>query len=198
MLAKGELTAGAWLHWEMVQNWDNLVALVVQGLGLGYFALVVGLYIFRLPKKVGDGRLWMALVAFFGSFGIMALSVIPGAQTRVELLGVAAVLLMVGLAYAIWSLAYLNRAFSILPQARKLVTGGPYKWSRHPLYLAEGVAAIGLVLPAIGIWGLPVLVAFFVAQYLRLVAEEKILTGAFGQEYTDYAARVPRYLPGLR
>jgi protein-S-isoprenylcysteine O-methyltransferase Ste14 len=198
MLAKWELTQGAFGAWRVSQSWESGTLLVTQGLGLSYFALVVGLYIFRLPKKIGDGRLWMSLVAFFGSFAVMGLSVVPGAQTRTALLGPAAILLLVGLGYALWSLAYLNRAFSILPQARKLVTGGPYGWSRHPLYLAEGVASIGLVLPGVGVWGTPVLIAFLVAQYLRIQAEEKVLVEAFGQEYVDYAKRVPRYLPGLR
>jgi protein-S-isoprenylcysteine O-methyltransferase Ste14 len=110
----------------------------------------------------------------------------------------AAVLLLGGLAYAVWSLAYLNRAFSIIPQARKLVVGGPYGWSRHPLYLAEGVATVGLVLPGLGVWGIPVIAAYFVAQYLRIQAEEKILIQAFGEDYIDYARRVPRYLPFMR
>ena len=78
------------------------------------------------------------------------------------------------------------------------MVGGPYALSRHPLYLAEGVATVGLVMPGLGLWGLPVVVAYFAAQYLRIVAEERVLVRAFGTDYTDYAERVPRYLPGLR
>ena len=103
-------------------------------------------------------------------------------------------LVLVGLTYTVWALGYLRRSFSILPEARRLVTGGPYALSRHPLYLGEGLAAIALNLPTVSWPGAITLAFFLVAQYLRIRAEERVLERQF-PEYADYRRRVPRYLP---
>ena len=163
-------------------------------LGLAYFALLVVLYVTRLPKRAGDARLRMVAVSFFGSFSVLAVSLVPSVPARVFLLGPGAFLVTVGLAYTLWSLVYLRRSFSIIPEARRLVTGGPYAISRHPLYLGEGVAAFGLFLPTFS-WAEALLFAAFLgSQYLRIRAEERVLSGQF-PEYLEYARRVPRYLP---
>lgn len=165
-----------------------------QGLGLAYFALLVVLYVTRLPKRAGDARLPMAVVAFFGSFSVLAVSLVPGVPPRWYLLGLGAAGVTLGLVYTLWALAYLRRSFSIMPEARRLVTGGPYGFSRHPLYLGEGVAALGFVLPTISWAGLLLFTFFLLSQYLRIRAEERVLAGQF-PEYAEYARRVPRYLP---
>jgi protein-S-isoprenylcysteine O-methyltransferase Ste14 len=41
---------------------------------------------------------------------------------------------------------HLGRSFSVVPQARGLVRGGPYSFVRHPLYLAEEIALLGILL----------------------------------------------------
>ena len=38
---------------------------------------------------------------------------------------------------AVWGLLYLRKSFSIIPEARRVVSGGPYRFIRHPLYAAE-------------------------------------------------------------
>lgn len=169
--------------------------LVTQLLGLTYFGLLVFLYVVRLPKRAGDARPWMIFTSFFGSFSIILVTFLPGVPPRANLVFTADMLVLFGMVYAVWSLAYLRRSFSILPEARRLVTGGPYGLSRHPLYLGEGVAAVGLTLPTIG-WLGALLVAFFVlAQYLRILAEERVLARMFPEEFARYRRRVPRYLP---
>ena len=40
----------------------------------------------------------------------------------------------------------LGKSFSIMPEARKLVTGGPYACARHPLYTVEIITIIGTAL----------------------------------------------------
>ena len=168
-----------------------------QVLGFAYFCLLAFLYVIRLPRRAGDGRPLMILASFFGSFSVIFVSFLPGVPTRQALLIPALALVVVGLAYALWSLVYLQRSFSILPEARRLVTGGPYGLSRHPLYLGEGLAAIGITLPTIGWPGLLLLAFFLAAQYLRIRAEERVLERIF-PEYRAYRRRVPRYLPDPR
>jgi protein-S-isoprenylcysteine O-methyltransferase Ste14 len=113
----------------------------------------------------------------------------------VGLVLVGDVLATFGLAYSVWGLAYLRRSFSIIPEARRLVTGGPYSLSRHPVYLGEIVAAIGINLPAAGWPGALAIVYFIGCELLRIRWEEGVLARAFPNDYPAYARRVARYVP---
>jgi protein-S-isoprenylcysteine O-methyltransferase Ste14 len=165
-----------------------------QLLGLVYFTMLVALYVVRLPKRAGDARPLIIAVSFIGSFSVIAISFLPGVTPRSALLLPSAILIVAGLVYTVWALSYLRRSFSIMPEARRLVTGGPYALSRHPLYLGEGTAAIGLYLPTIGPIGLLGLAVFLGAQYVRIRAEERVLEREF-PDYSEYRRRVPRYVP---
>jgi protein-S-isoprenylcysteine O-methyltransferase Ste14 len=104
------------------------------------------------------------------------------------------------LAWCAWLLTAvlaLGRCFGVLPEARGLVTSGPYALVRHPVYLGELGAAVGLVLAAPTAWNAGVLVAFFAAQAIRMRLEERALAAEF-PEYADYAARTPRLVPRIR
>jgi protein-S-isoprenylcysteine O-methyltransferase Ste14 len=98
----------------------------------------------------------------------------------------------------VWGLAYLRRSFSIIPEARRLVTGGPYKLSRHPVYLGEIVTAIGVNLATAGWLSALAVLYFVVCEVLRIRWEERVLERAFPQEYPEYARSVPRYFPTFR
>lgn len=81
-------------------------------------------------------------------------------------------------------------------KAKRLVTTGPYAWTRNPLYLANLIAFAGFVilceLPWFAAGSLLVLGAAFhaIARY-----EEGILASSFGAEFDDYSARVPMWFP---
>jgi protein-S-isoprenylcysteine O-methyltransferase Ste14 len=108
----------------------------------------------------------------------------------------AALLLVVGMAWAIWSLSALGRCFSVVPEARGLVTSGPYRWVRHPVYLGEIIAALGLLLPIISVFHVMVFVVFCLLQIWRTRHEEAALEHSF-PEYAAYRSRTSRLLPGL-
>ena len=83
----------------------------------------------------------------------------------------------------------LGDAFSIAPEARKLVTTGIYSKVRHPVYVFGILAILGVVLYA-HLW--PALLAFLVLipmQLLRARAEEQVLIERFGEEYLRYKSR---------
>jgi protein-S-isoprenylcysteine O-methyltransferase Ste14 len=133
----------------------------------------------------------------FATFAIFTVGLLPDDRPRPLLEGVGAAVVTLGLTYSIWALVHLQRSFSILPESRRLVCDGPYSFSRHPLYLGETVAAVGVLIPvagllAIGLWMLNV-----AAQLLRIQWEEEVLRARF-PEYETYASRVPRYLPFIR
>ncbi|HSO93017.1 MAG TPA: isoprenylcysteine carboxylmethyltransferase family protein, partial [Candidatus Dormibacteraeota bacterium] len=149
----------------------------------------------RRPKRGTDHRVAVVLIAFTGTFSALAATLLPCGGRREGLVLVADILATIGLAYSVWGLAYLRRSFSIIPEARRLVTGGPYALSRHPVYLGEVVAAIGVNLATSG-WPGALAVAYFIGcELLRIRWEEGVLGRAFPNDYPAYATGVPRYLP---
>src|SRR5437764_3350740 len=173
----------------------DLLFVFQQALALAYFTMLVVLYAVRLPQRGTDHRLAVIFIAFSGTFAAIGASFLPGGTRREELVLAADILATAGLAYSVWALAYLRRSFSIIPEARRLVTGGPYGLSRHPVYLGEVATALGINI-ATGGWLSAVAIAYFViCELLRIGWEERILAQAFPGEYPEYARRVPRYIP---
>jgi protein-S-isoprenylcysteine O-methyltransferase Ste14 len=166
-----------------------------QTLALAYFTLLVVLYATRVPKRGSDMRAAVVFIAFSGTFSVLVAGFLPGGTRREGLVLVADIIVTAGLAYSLWGLAYLRRSFSIIPEARRLVTGGPYSLSRHPVYLGEVVAAVGVNLATAGWLGALAIVYFVTAELLRIRFEERVLAQAFPDEYPAYARRVPRYFP---
>ena len=186
------------LLWGSVQGIrqpSDLLFVLQQVLALAYFTLLVVLYAVRLPQRGTDHRLAVIFIAFSGTFAAIGASFLPGGTRREDLVLVADVLATAGLAYSVWGLACLRRSFSIIPEARRLVTGGPYRLSRHPVYLGEVATAIGVNLATAG-WLSGLAIAYFIAcELMRIRWEERILAMTFPSEYPEYARRVPRYLP---
>jgi protein-S-isoprenylcysteine O-methyltransferase Ste14 len=186
------------LLWSGLQGYrqpSDLLFIVQQLLALAYFSLLVVLYAVRLPQRGTDHRATVIFIAFSGTFSAIGASFLPGGTHRDGLVLVADLLATAGLAYSVWGLLYLRRSFSIIPEARRLVTGGPYAISRHPVYLGEIATAIGINL-ATGGWLSAAAIAYFIAcELLRIRWEERILAATFPTDYSAYARRVPRYLP---
>ncbi|MBI5292547.1 MAG: isoprenylcysteine carboxylmethyltransferase family protein [Chloroflexi bacterium] len=78
-----------------------------------------------------------------------------------------------------------------------LVTHGPYRWVRHPLYSVGFLFAVALTVIA-ALWWLAVgMILPLFALLLRTGKEEEKLVEAFGDEYRDYMKRTGRFLPRL-
>ncbi len=107
---------------------------------------------------------------------------------------------LIAVASCVWllvSVCFLGRCFGVLPEARGLVTRGPYSVVRHPVYLGEIGACAGLAIAAPSALDTAVLCAFVVAQAVRMRLEEQAVAAAF-PEYASYALRTPRLFPRLR
>jgi isoprenylcysteine carboxyl methyltransferase (ICMT) family protein YpbQ len=178
------------------QVWYPVIKLGDQVLGLLYFGLIAFLCVTRLPRRGGRRGVGTVAASLFAAFAIMLIGVLPDRRSRPEMEVLGDILLGLGMAYSMWALVYLRRSFSILPEARRLVTRGPYGLSRHPLYLGESVAALGLLITSAGPTAVALALAALGVQLLRMSWEESVLTREF-PEYGAYACRVPRYLPFL-
>jgi protein-S-isoprenylcysteine O-methyltransferase Ste14 len=184
-----------WDGLHSVRQPSDYLFVLQQLLALAYFTMLVVLYSTRLPRRGTDHRAAVVFIAFTGTFSAIAAPFLPGGGRREGLVLVADLVATFGLAYSVWGLAYLRRSFSIIPEARRLVTGGPYSLSRHPVYLGEIVAAIGINLATAGWPGALAVVYFISCELLRIRWEEGVLARAFPNDYPAYARRVARYLP---
>ena len=109
-----------------------------------------------------------------------------------------AILILAGLAIALLGALALRRAGTAIPPNRpttELVTDGPYRWSRNPLYLALTLIYAGVGLIADDLWILMLLVPLLLLIHWGVVVrEERYLEAKFGEAYRRYKERVRRWL----
>jgi len=171
---------------------------ILSVLAIGIYTLMVAcLYVVRLrPVNKFAGAIPCA-AAILGGFlmsGLLLLS--PREDLPMWARLVACFLVVVGNGFAIVIMMRLGRSFSILPEGRRLVTQGPYAVVRHPLYLAEAVATLGVVINFLSPWALILVAVQLGLQMVRIHYEEKVLKEHF-PEYEDYAKKTWRLIPGI-
>ena len=102
---------------------------------------------------------------------------------------------------SVWIHIHLGKNFSSCLHVREghyLVTTGPYKWVRHPMYtvLLMNFLAILLLTKNWLIGGVPILILCLVVAG-RLKHEEKLMQDTFGEEYNRYKLSTGKFLPKL-
>ena len=141
-------------HWS---DWVGLVAFTAIGANLYRQAPEFGIlilpgilqelivavsFLLRSRERQGVPGWVPRLVAYLNTFVVMVFltwaaryrpdwlrpTAVPAVRT------VGAVLWLGGAVLSLWPLWYLRRSFSVEPEARNLVTTGPYRWARHPIY----------------------------------------------------------------
>ena len=106
------------------------------------------------------------------------------------------VLVTLAAVFSVVCLLTLGKRFGVRPALRGLVTRGPYRVVRHPLYLSYVIAGIGFNLQASNLATLLLLFLGWASMVYRIRAEERVLTGNPG--WPAYVGLVRyRLVPGL-
>lgn len=83
-------------------------------------------------------------------------------------------------------------------ESHALITSGPYRWVRHPMYGALLLLFVGLALTS-AFWPFLLLVGLAIPFFHRTAGQEEgIMIARFGGVYRDYVRRTGRFLPRLR
>jgi protein-S-isoprenylcysteine O-methyltransferase Ste14 len=188
---------------KFVQTADPTLPAVAFGVSIamrlaviGYLVILAATVILRKAPTARARGIEPRISALTGTFLITGIVLLPRHELSLPLSIVSALLTLWGDGLAAVILVQLRRSFSIMPEARDLVTSGLYRFVRHPLYLAEEIAAIGTVMQFFSPWAVILLVVHFAFQLRRICHEEAVLERTFPR-YPAYAEKTARLMPGL-
>jgi protein-S-isoprenylcysteine O-methyltransferase Ste14 len=162
---------------ETRRDWMAMVGLLIQS--AGYFIV----WFSPLKRKSYSPLVPMpqaAELALAGLTLVIALGSVWLVNAAVRVLGKQ------------WALA------ARLVEGHNLITEGPYRLVRNPIYtgMFGMMLATGL---AVTRWDalLLAIIVFLLGTYIRVRAEERLLRGQFGSEFDEYTRRVPAVIPGI-
>jgi protein-S-isoprenylcysteine O-methyltransferase Ste14 len=158
-----------------------------------FYMLVALLIMIRSPAKAQADGLPPRIAAFVGSYLPWTISYFGKTdQALPNLLSTACVL--IGIIMMLVTIRHLGRSFSLVPQARSVVQTGPYRWIKHPLYFAEEIVILGVVLQYLTPVTVLILVLHSGVQVCRILYEEDLLRRNC-PEYSSYEASRWRLIP---
>jgi protein-S-isoprenylcysteine O-methyltransferase Ste14 len=115
--------------------------------------------------------------------GLMAALTVWLSQPTVRSLSVGAGLVGLGVALRIWAAGHVEKS-------REVTSSGPYRYTRHPLYLGSTILGLGVAIAANHLWlGLAVVAYLAATLGAAILAEEAHLREKFGDAYDAYAHR---------
>jgi protein-S-isoprenylcysteine O-methyltransferase Ste14 len=131
--------------------------------------------------------------------GVLLGRVLPGSLPHTLALTVAGIaLILSGLSLVLFSAGlFRQRGTNINPTRPStiLVTDGPYRFTRNPMYVGLVLIYAGIALLLASLWALLVLVPVLVIiRYLVIAKEERYLLKKFGGEYRTFTGRVRRWI----
>ena len=143
-----------------------------------------------LPPLVYGAAFIMGLLLHL----VFPLHILPTTLAR----GIGVVCVLVSLPLALATLRVLSRAHTPVDPMKPttaLVTEGPFRYSRNPIYLALTLLYLGVAFLVNALWILLLVVpVLLVIRYGVIAREEAYLTRKFGDAYRQYTAQVRRWL----
>lgn len=108
---------------------------------------------------------------------------------------------LIGLVFFRWTHHTLGKNWSLMLELMKnheLVTSGPYKYVRHPMYASIYLTHVGfLILTSNWLVGVLFLAPFTILYIVRVRSEEQMMLERFGEKYQNYMKRTGRLFPKL-
>jgi protein-S-isoprenylcysteine O-methyltransferase Ste14 len=174
----------------LADPWPSLLS----GFCLATFYLMLALLVLtRSPAKAQADGLLPRIAAFVGSY--LPTTIVFFGKTDQALPNLASTIcVLVGMIMMLVTIRHLGSSFSLVPQARSVVQTGPYRWIKHPLYLAEEIAVLGIVLQYLTPVTVFILVLHIGIQVCRINYEEDLLRRNC-PEYSSYEASRWRLIP---
>ncbi len=155
-------------------------------------------YAFAIVLRLAGVALWIATFAYL----LFPASVQWASITLPPWIRWIGVVAGIGCSWLIyWTLSSLGKNLTDTVAIRSeatLVTNGPYRWVRHPYYVAAALLMASVtILTANWLIGLTSLIVL-VLLAIRTPKEEEMLIERFGNEYREYMKRTGRFLPQFR
>jgi protein-S-isoprenylcysteine O-methyltransferase Ste14 len=163
---------------------------------------------FSAKKTVRTGNWWcgmlvrlvflIIIIVLMQSLSVRNFFVGQASTTASLPLAVAGALIVIaGLAFAVWARIYLGKNWGMPMSVREnpeLVTGGPYRFVRHPIYTGVLLGLFGTALAVASIWFYIFIFAgiYFIYSALQ---EEKLMAQKFPDQYPAYKKRTKMLIP---
>ncbi|MEH2477242.1 protein-S-isoprenylcysteine O-methyltransferase Ste14 [Nitrobacteraceae bacterium AZCC 2146] len=170
--------------------WPSLLSSVCLAT---FYVLLALLTMTRSPAKAQADGLLPRIAAFVGTYMPWTIAFFGKTDQALPNLASTACVL-IGMIMMLVTIRHLGRSFSLVPQARNVVQTGPYRWIKHPLYLAEEIAVLGVVLRNPTPLTAVLLVLHIGVQICRIYYEEDLLRRNC-PEYSGYEASRWRLIP---
>lgn len=155
------------------------------------FVVLIIAYLFRsapLHRSSGVREIVVPLVGSALPFALLLTPPLPAVVASRPLLLALLWLMTLATCLTVWGMWCLRRSFSITVEARQLVTSGPYRLVRHPIYCGEILAATAVAAIRCSVVNLVVLALFIAIQLYRTRLEEGKLRRVF-PGYGEFAGR---------
>jgi protein-S-isoprenylcysteine O-methyltransferase Ste14 len=164
-------------------------------------------YVKRTRRREPFGAMLVERVPVVAGFVVLVAPrrLPPGLQQRFlaegPMLALAAMALVAaGMLVAYWARAHLGRNWSgevMVKEGHSLVTSGPYRWVRHPIYSGMTLALIGTALASGAPYGFLGLGLILFGFLVRVHQEESLMRETFPADYDSYRRHTARLIPGV-